>query len=113
MIGRAKITAGVAMLALALGACAGTPTELALLSLGGDVRAEAAPPGSGYDYIVYIRNVVDFAYDLEVRSDRYEVALLAVEEECPSAEVVAESFVQHRMYFDRPIRTYSVAVRCT
>lgn len=107
-----KLPGAIAMLVAALTGCAGSQNHLRILESGGNVRVEQAQ-AAGYDYLVYVRNVVDFGYDPDVEATRYSIALQILEAQCPGATVIGEEVIETGTYLGgRPSRTYVIRVAC-
>lgn len=97
--------------ALALSACTGQ-TQLRLLEADNALRVDRVEHPT-HDYVVTMRNVVDINLDLDDKADRDDIALRAMQAQCPAARVVDETVIETGTYLTgRPSRTYAVQIRC-
>ena len=74
---------------------------------------EPASPGSGYDYVVHVKNTYDYKYNPEVREDRFLLARRAVRPFCKRSEIVGEDKFKTEIFGIWPGKPdYVVYVRC-
>jgi hypothetical protein len=81
--------------------------------LAGRNVVEQAPAGSGYDFLVHVKNVPTYRYNPEVSDDRAGMALRLARRYCPEAHVVGQRTIDTEIFgltSSRP--DYVVFVRC-
>jgi hypothetical protein len=74
---------------------------------------ELAPIGSGYDFVVHVRNVPTYGYNPEVPTDAAALGLRLARRYCRGARIVGQRVVNHEIYgitSEKP--DYLVFVRC-
>ncbi len=104
-----KTKALVMLLSVTLAGC---QTQMRMWESSGDLRVEPANAADA-DYVVTMRNTLDFGYNPDDKTNRNHVALNYLKTQCPSGRVVRESMIQTGTYgMGRPARTYSVYVKC-
>lgn len=105
------IVFGAALLALI--GCAGSQTHLRILEADNALRVEPSATVPG-EYVVTLRNVVDFGYDPDDPVSRTATAKQALASQCPNgSNVVGETVINTGTYgLGRPARTYSIRVKC-
>lgn len=93
-----------------LSSCQG---QMRALESGGALRAEPSTrPGS--DYVVHVKNTIDFGYDPDDKAIREKYALELMKTECPNARVVDEGVITTGTYLTgRPSKTYSLYIKCS
>jgi hypothetical protein len=82
-------------------------------NLAGSNIVEPAPIGSGYDFVVHVRNVPTYGYHPEVPTDAAAFGLRLATQYCRGARVVGQRVVNHEIYgitSEKP--DYLVFVRC-
>ncbi|MEH7903989.1 hypothetical protein V7794_22600 [Rhizobium laguerreae] len=91
---------------------AGCQTQMRMLETSGDIRVEPSPV-AGADYVVHMRNTIDFGYNPDDKANRDRFALNYLKTQCPVGRIVNESVIQTGTYgLGRPARTYSIYVKC-
>jgi hypothetical protein len=86
---------------------------LGFSNLAGRNIVEQAPVGSGYDFVVHIKNVPTYSYNPEVHTDTAALGLRLARQYCRGARVVGQRVVNHEIYgitSEKP--DYLVLVRC-
>lgn len=103
----------VATLAVAfLSACAGSQSYLRILENEGAISVAPAF-ADDHDYVVSIRNVLDFGYDPDDKATRDRTALQFMSAQCPRARIVGENVIATGAWLGgRPSRTYQIRIRC-
>lgn len=96
-----------------LAACTpGTEGYNRLLEDQGAVRVEPSNK-YGYDYTVYIRNIIDIGYDPSDKLTRDKLAIQLLANQCEGARVVGETTIKTGYFLTgRPAITYLVQVDC-
>jgi hypothetical protein len=95
-----------------LGGCAGSALHDRMLEQGGDVTVMPASAPS-HDFIVSVKNTVDFGHNPEDRATREAIALRIGKAQCASASIVGEtSIVRGEALIGRPHRTFFIQVKC-
>lgn len=95
-----------------LAGCAGTDAHLRLLEHDNALQIEPSQ-SKDFDYLVKIKNLVDFGYDPDNAETRKDTALRAVAFQCPSARIVGEQTIEKGSYaLGRPAREYFVQIKC-
>jgi hypothetical protein len=82
-------------------------------NLAGSNIVEQAPVGSGYDFVVHVKNVPTYGYNPEVPTDTAALGLRLARQYCRGARVVGQRVVNHEIYgitSEKP--DYLVFVRC-
>jgi hypothetical protein len=90
-----------------------TCRSLGILKPCGRNIVEQAPVGSGYDFVVHIKNVPTYSYNPEVHTDTAALGLRLARQYCRGARVVGQRIVNHEIYgitSEKP--DYLVLVRC-
>jgi hypothetical protein len=96
--------AALAIVALMLSGCAGSNVYVRSLEQSGDIRLATAPPGSGADYVVTVRN------DNKVTRD--QLALTLLQDQCPTGRVVGETSIRTGTALLGPTVIYELSVKC-
>lgn len=92
---------------------AGCQTQMRMLETSGDLRAEPSNI-AGSDYVVQLRNTLDFGYNPDDDENRHKIALALLKTQCPSGRVVNEKMIATGTYgIGRQSRVYYVYVKCT
>jgi hypothetical protein len=100
-------------LALTLIALSGCQTQMRMLETSGDLRVEPSTV-SGSDYVVHLRNTVDFGFNPDDEANRHRTTLNLLKSQCPSGKVVKDTVINTGTYgFGKPARLYSVYVKCS
>ncbi|MGO8093234.1 hypothetical protein [Rhizobium leguminosarum] len=93
-------------------ALAGCQTQMRMLEDSGDLRVEPTSV-AGADYVVHMRNKIDFGYNPDDKATRDRVALNYMKTQCPAGRIVKESVIETGTYgMGRPARTYMLYVKC-
>ena len=82
-------------------------------NLAGSNIVELAPIGSGYNFVVHVKNVPTYGYNPEVPTDAAALGLRLARQYCRRARVVDQRVVNHEIYgitSEKP--DYLVFVRC-
>jgi hypothetical protein len=96
---------------LATTACA--VVLMGFANLAGSNIVAQAPVGSGYDFVVHVKNVPTYGYNPEVPTDTAALGLRLAKQYCRGARVVGQRVVNHEIYgitSEKP--DYLVFVRC-
>lgn len=102
----------VLVLALALAGCAGSQPHLRLLESDGSIRV-APSESADADFVVSIRNTIDFGYDPDVQEVRHRTALDLLKSQCPTGRVIGETVIDTGAYLTgRASKTYAIRVKC-
>jgi len=98
-----------ALCALALVGC---QSQMRMLESGGALRVEKSnSPGS--DYVVYIKNSVDFGFTPDDKANRDKWALEYMKTQCPAAQIVSEDEIATGTFgTGRTSKTYLVYIKC-
>lgn len=92
---------------------AGCQSQMRMLESSGDIRAEPSTV-AGSDYVVHLRNTLDFGYNPDDKANRQKTALALMKTQCPSGRIVKESVLNTGTYgFGRPSRVYSIYIKCS
>lgn len=112
MIARSLCAAPLLAFTIFSSGCAGTQSHLRLLESSGDVRVQSVE-ASDHDYVVSIRNTVDFGHNPDNKETRDRIALQLLETQCPAASVIGEDVIETGSYLGgRPSRVYQVKIAC-
>ena len=66
-----------------------------------------------FDFMVRMKNVLDFGYDPDNPETRKETALRAMQSQCPGARIVGEQVVEKgTSAIGRPVREYFIQIKC-
>lgn len=96
-------------LGVALASC---QSQMRALESGGAIRVEPSNV-AGADYVVHLRNTVDFGYNPDDKANRDKFALQMLQKQCPTGRIVKETSVETGTYaLGRVARTYFVYVKC-
>ncbi|MFN3656795.1 MAG: hypothetical protein ACK4UO_06045 [Pseudolabrys sp.] len=91
-----------------------SPTYRNSLMKNGELQINKAAGPSGADYVVTVRNVWDFGYDLEIKADRDRMAIAAMLDQCPKARIVDENKIENGTTgLGRQLRTYEILIKCS
>lgn len=109
-----KIAIGATLAALLLTACTpGTQGYIRNMEGHGNLRVEPSNQ-PGYDYAVYVRNVLDLGYNPSEKATRDRTALQMLKTQCPSGFVVGETVINTgERLGGRESVTYIVQVKCS
>jgi hypothetical protein len=83
-------------------------------NIAGSNVVEQAPAGSGYDFVVHVKNVPTYGYNPAVPSDAAALGLRLARQYCRGPQVVGQRVVNHEIYgitSEKP--DYLVLVRCS
>lgn len=95
---------------LVLGGC---QTQMRMIENDGALSVEPTND-KGANYIVKMRNQVDFGFNPDDRASRHEWALRYTNVQCPSGRIVSESSIETGTYATgRKSRTHFVYVACS
>lgn len=79
----------------------------------GNLRVEPSNQ-PGYDYAVYVRNVLDIGYDPSNKATRDQTALQMLKTQCPAGTVVGETVINTGEWMGgRQSATYIIQVKCS
>jgi hypothetical protein len=68
---------------------------------------------AGSDYVVQLRNSLDFGFDPDNTANRHKWALHYIKSQCPNGRVVSDRAVETGTYaLGRPARTHFVYIAC-
>ncbi|MDW9668068.1 MULTISPECIES: hypothetical protein [Sinorhizobium] len=102
-----------AAILIAMLAMTGCQTQMRMLETTGDVRVEPST-AAGADYVVHLRNTLDFGYNPDDKTNRDRFALNYLKSQCPAGRIVRESVINTGTYgLGRPARIYSIYVKCS
>ncbi|MCF1485042.1 hypothetical protein FS800_23215 [Agrobacterium vitis] len=97
---------------LGVAVLSGCQAQINVLEAGGHLRVEKSNK-SGSDYAVYLKNMVDFNLDTDIKATRDKIALDYLRRQCPAGTVVSEDEIATGAYFTgRVAKTYIIYVRC-
>jgi hypothetical protein len=66
-----------------------------------------------FDYVVRMKNLVDFGYDPDNPETRKATALHAIAAQCPDARIAGEQVIEKGTYaIGRPAREYFIQIKC-
>ena len=100
------------LVVISLGVLSGCQGQMRALESGGALRAERSTK-AGSDYVVQIRNTVDFGFTPDNIENRHKWALDYLKYQCSNARVVSdEEIVTGTFLTGRQSKTYSVFVKC-
>jgi hypothetical protein len=95
-----------------LGGCAGGDIHDRALDRSGDVRIEKSQT-TGADYIVSVKNTVDFGHDPDDKATREGIATRMLRDQCPKGRIVGEDVIDTGAFLiGRRARTYAIKVKC-
>lgn len=108
-----KFLLGAASVAVLLAACTpGTQGYIRNMEGHGNLRVEPSNQ-PGYDYAVYVRNVLDIGYNPSDKATRDQTALQMLQTQCPTGSVVGETIINTGEWLGgRQSLTYIVQVKC-
>jgi hypothetical protein len=101
-------------IALAGVACAGCVDSQAyrnMLMSGGALSVDPTP-GPGYDHTVALKRANDIGFDPNVKEQREAMALRAIANQCPAAQIVKEDVVEMGQNIMGQTRNYFIRIRC-
>jgi hypothetical protein len=103
----------VGALCIALSGCAGSQAHLLIAQGDNTLRVEPSATVPG-EYVVTVKNMIDFAYDYDDLASRTTVAKQVLASQCPNGtNVLGETVINHGTNaLGRTLRTYSIRVRC-
>ncbi|MBX5268537.1 hypothetical protein HJB99_07580 [Rhizobium sp. NLR17b] len=104
-----KAKAFILVLSVALAGC---QTQMRMLETSGDLRVEPSTV-AGANYVVHMRNTLDFGYNPDDKANRDRIALSYLKTQCPAGRIVKESVIATGTYgLGRPAKVYSLYVSC-
>lgn len=103
---------GIVALCATLAGCAGTDTQLRMLENQNALQIEPSQT-KDFDYVVRMKNLIDFGYDPDNPETRKETSLRAIRAQCPDARIVGEQVIEKGTYaIGRPAREYFMQIKC-
>lgn len=107
-----RLLAVAALAGLASACTPGSQGYLRNMESYGNLRVDPSQ-SPDYDYVVTVRNVLDFGYDPSKKEVRDKVALQMLETQCPAGRVVGETAINTGQFLGgRPSMSYAIQVRC-
>lgn len=68
----------------------------------------------GVDYVIRMKNSIDFGYDADDPANRHATALRLISAQCPSGQIVSEESIDKGAYATgRAAREYFVRIKCS
>jgi hypothetical protein len=95
-----------------LGGCAGSDTHMRILENSNALQIEPAQT-KDFDYVVRMKNVIDFGYDPDNPETRKTTVMHAIAVQCPDARIAGEQVIEKGTYATgRPVREYFIQIKC-